>query len=530
MYLSSVLGSRGPSSLITPTYHNIIDPEDVEVEDSEDEIPERVTREPSTGKIGSFKTKLIRRLSHRADAKANSQASIGTSNEELARRAELKRLMHKRIQQELKSEEEEEEDDIRLPSPKQPSINNCKEPELPGGGPRDTIEFSMSGIDELETGTMLETPIPPAPVINGSQESHRRRSSCPESLNTSITTSPNNGNVPVTDMGSVTQSPLSTHLIPVHPFEGGGRESPSAASFCLSYNAGHLDSPIQPLEEATQAFHPHSSESKNSSSSTLAGDTTNQQQLDSLDCSNLTTQDETIDTSQTMQIEHIADLKGKNKEQDISTSSDEMDDGRHSPLDMWLRSQDLQYTSILSSRSNSEMALECLNEANSQAKHDVRAQQLDNSTDLSRHKSQTVDSPPALQLNAPGAWPKSPKASSDTKPSIATPSNESMALHQILSQMRNSLAPDALFLEDQVRDVSSRYTSSRYTTRPNSQQATPRGSRLSLTEQLGSRRALQQLPAIDGEFSYNLGISLLKLIRIRAGKFISPNSQREFRQ
>ncbi|KAI3328037.1 hypothetical protein HD806DRAFT_347592 [Xylariaceae sp. AK1471] len=498
MYLSSILASRGPSRLITPTYHNIVDLEDVEVDDSDDDVPERDTREPGMGKIGSFKTKLIRRLSHRVDNKAGSQPSVGTSNEELARRAELRRLMHKRIQEELKSEEEE--DDLRLPSPKQPSIINCREPELPGGGPRDTIEFSVSGIEELETGTIPETPILPPPVINGPQDLCRRRSSCPESIKKFINNSSNDCNISLKDMGSGTQPPSPSHPIPVHLL-GECCESPSPASWRLSYNAGHLDSCIEPLKEAKQASHPQSPEPKDSSSN-HDGDTTNRQRADTINCSNITTQDETIATSQTIYVEQVEDTEEKHKDHEISTYSDEINDGRYSPLDIWLRSQELHCTSILSSRPNSEMALEHLHEADAQVRQIVELQQFDNSTDLSRHKDQTVDSVSVSQLNAPGAWPKSPEDSSGAaKPPIAAASNESIALHQILSQMENALTPEAQSIEDQVQDVSSRYTSSRYTTRPNSQQATPRDSRPSFIEQLGNRRILQPLPPIYGPVS-----------------------------
>ncbi|KAG7146864.1 hypothetical protein HYQ46_004327 [Verticillium longisporum] len=59
----------------------------------------------------------------------------------MARRAELKRIMHKRIQEELKSEEEQ-------PEPSTGSASGVKYSttpiDFPGGGPRDHLEFSIA--------------------------------------------------------------------------------------------------------------------------------------------------------------------------------------------------------------------------------------------------------------------------------------------------------------------------------------------------------------------------------------------------
>ncbi|KAI1740643.1 hypothetical protein F4680DRAFT_465256 [Xylaria scruposa] len=481
MFLSSILASRGPSQLMTPAYHNIVDPEAVEADDSDEDGPERNTRVSNIGTLGSLRTKLIRRLSHRGNTKPGSRPSIGTSDEELARRAELKRLMHKRIQEELRSEEEE--DDLGLAPPERPSINNCREPELSGGGPRDTIEFSVASIDEQETNkeinTLPETSIFSTPVVRGVQESCPQRISCSEPLRGSSSNSDH-------DKESVIRPPSPSHLTPAHLLGGSGRESPSTASWRLSYSAIHIESYIEPLVDVRQVSRPQSPEPGDLSTG-REDDTTQRQEVDTADFSNPTMQDESIDTSQTMQFEHPAYPEINHKENDIS--------GRYSPLDVWLRSQDLHCASILSSRSNSEIALDRLREPSIR---DIQDSQMPtDSADVSSHKGDMADSNSIPQEHA-RAWPETLKhAVREEKLSLDTPNDESIALSQVLNQMETTI-PLENSIMDQTQEISSRYTSSRYTTRPNSRQATPRDSRPSLTDMLGSRKVMQPLPTTYG--------------------------------
>lgn len=507
MYLSSLIASRGPSQLVIPAYHNIDDPEAVEVEDSDDDDPERVTRGSNTGTLGSFRSRLVRRLSHRVNAKTASRSSAGASDEELARRAELKRLMHKRIQEELKSEEEEEDDDHRLVPAKRPSMNKCREPELPGGGPRDTIEFSVSGVDEQEAvkeaDILPETTLPPTTVIDGHQEPYQQRNTCSETVKRSIKNTYHESNVSLNEMRSIMQpqsaSPSPSYPTPVHLSGGSGRESPSTASWRLSYSAIHIESYIEPLVEAQSVSRPQSLEPERSLSK-QEGDTAHSHEADittaTSNCTNSTLPDETIDTSQTIQFEQSAILEGSYKENDISSCLLETSDGRCSPLDVWLRSQNLHCASILSSRPNSEMTFE-------HHEYDVReqanvGQKSENLTDL----PQVGISGPNSQQHAIGGRPK-PRTHivDEAKPSVTAPSSESVALYQVLNRMENVFPLEEPTTENQSQDVSSHYTSSRYTTRPNSQQATPRGSQLSLTEHLVDRRVPQPHYPIYGSAS-----------------------------
>ncbi|KAG7103994.1 hypothetical protein HYQ44_015306 [Verticillium longisporum] len=69
------------------------------------------------------------------------EVGLGASEEEMARRAELKRIMHKRIQEELKSEEEQPEPSTGSASAVKYSTTPI---DFPGGGPRDHLEFSIA--------------------------------------------------------------------------------------------------------------------------------------------------------------------------------------------------------------------------------------------------------------------------------------------------------------------------------------------------------------------------------------------------
>ncbi|KAI1354208.1 hypothetical protein F5Y01DRAFT_25057 [Xylaria sp. FL0043] len=490
MYISPILASRGPSQLIIPTYHNIVDPEAVEVDDSDDEGLERDTRGPNMGTLGSFRTKLIRRLSHRTDAKVGSRPFVGTSEEELARRAELKRLMHKRIQEELKSEEEEEDDDdMRLAPLKSPSISNCREPELPGGGPRDTIEFSVSAADQegsrKEDSTVSKSSSPQPSVSNEPEALCQHQNSCSGPAKESIDNSYKGCSLSPDESEPVIQPPLPANLTPVHLLGGCGRESPSTASWRLSYSELHIESYIEPLVEAGQLSHPQTPELEKSSSK-LEDDVTHVHETETAtNCSNPTTQNETADASQTLQHDQGADPRTSLGDSNIFTASSESTDGRLSPLDVWLRSQDLHYASISSSRS---IEIEHSSEDGIKEKSPCR-QNSKNSADLSGHKGQAADSSFIVQGHATGAW---------TMPLKRNASNESISSHQSLNKTENSFVTEESYTEDHAQDVSSRYTSSRYTTRPNSHQGTSRGSHPSLTELAGSQKVLRPYSTIHG--------------------------------
>jgi hypothetical protein len=486
MYLSSLLASRDPSRLNTSPYHSIVDPEAVDVDDSDDDIEERDKKGSSPGTLEAFKTKLIRRLSHRVEPKFGGHTSGGPSDEELARRAELKRLMHKRIQEELKNEDDNG-DDIKHASPKQQSISKCRDPKLPGGGPRDTIEFSVPSVKEERVSNEV-APGETGAANKGSLDIDEKppfrkcQSSCAGSANDSKRNSCDDCSASLKEPESVSRPPSPSHLVPVHLLGGSGRGSPSTASWRLSYSASHLDSFIDPLEESSDYSRPASSMLQEISSSHDI-EISHQQRRDTTNCTDPTIRDETVENSQRSDEQPGADAQASEKEHHDSTCSDFTRSGRNSPLDVWLRTQDMHCASILSSRPNSGMALERRLEVDAVEDQSPEIRLTSNTTDLPEDKSQNIEPSSVLSEGGPESWLKPPEGNFDAQRSlIAPPSNESVALHQILGQMKNVFIPKEPPPEDQVRDTSSRYTSSRYTTRPNSRQATTRDSGLSVTE------------------------------------------------
>ncbi|KAK2598107.1 hypothetical protein QQS21_005738 [Conoideocrella luteorostrata] len=117
-----------------------------EAEDAEIPIP--------FARVSTFeavKTRFIKRLSQEIDSRRHSRVSIGHSDEELARRAEVRRLRQKRIQDELERDNENGNDAISNKSHDSPrqlaTLIDMGSPACqiasPRSGPRDTLEFTF---------------------------------------------------------------------------------------------------------------------------------------------------------------------------------------------------------------------------------------------------------------------------------------------------------------------------------------------------------------------------------------------------
>lgn len=109
-----------------------------------------------SGTLEAVKSTLIRHMSF--DKSTNPRTSIGNSDEEVARRAELRQIRNKRIQSELGSDDERSDSphaSTRSNRHLSPYVDICQ----PGNGPRDTIEFS---VDENSNYTADLCP-PPVP-------------------------------------------------------------------------------------------------------------------------------------------------------------------------------------------------------------------------------------------------------------------------------------------------------------------------------------------------------------------------------
>lgn len=119
-------------------------------DDNVDEDPAQDSRNRSTSTLQAVKSRIRRHLSQ------DSLQRQSETEEQIAHRAEVKRLMRKRIQEELQSEVD------NVPSRSStPQRHGPGPAALPGNGPRDTIEFT---VDESHKSKEL-TPISAARVV-----------------------------------------------------------------------------------------------------------------------------------------------------------------------------------------------------------------------------------------------------------------------------------------------------------------------------------------------------------------------------
>ncbi|KAH7263521.1 hypothetical protein BKA59DRAFT_59657 [Fusarium tricinctum] len=109
--------------------------------DSDQDQPQ-VKKKPSTA-FDVVRNKLIRSISLNNNNDQPSLLSIGNSEEDVARRAELKRIMRQRIQDELESSESDSHIENK-PKSAIRCISSVVELAFPNSGPRDAIEFGVS--------------------------------------------------------------------------------------------------------------------------------------------------------------------------------------------------------------------------------------------------------------------------------------------------------------------------------------------------------------------------------------------------
>ncbi|KAI1780856.1 hypothetical protein F4818DRAFT_451155 [Hypoxylon cercidicola] len=473
-----------------------VDPTILEVEDSDDDEPAQSIRNSSTGTLEAIRTKFIRRLSEGSGSKRHSQQYLGTSDEEIARRAELKRLMHKRIKEELKSEEEQDEEaDTKMSTIDESKPVSPTRVELPGGGPRDNIEFSVSGVSE--TGSRdcvhgsLDVIFLALPPSDSQLAVSRRRSSYSSPSSTSQSHEDPVPKNPLTlkERASLPQLPSSPQLVPIHL-----PSIPSSQSLCswrLSYSTeqvtAYLDVPGE-LKPVTHSEHTETDVQK---------EETNEQTGEQVGCVNTRSSDD--QTSRT-NIELAEDLCRQQPLPNHSPQHDQgntetledlcaeisldTDSGVDSPLDLWLRSQELQSSSAVSSRRTSDMILQMIPDSFGSRLH--QSGDIDESVLLGGVRN-VSNSSPAAPHGPLGDWPTSYDPQGDTGIDVA----ELTSTEPKERQRSISDPSDAFGDVDLARKISSsHYASSRYTTRPDSCQTVAKESRLSLVELLGGRKAI----------------------------------------
>lgn len=168
------------SPQITATVHPKIPKlNDLAIEESEvDEgFPQPLSRRLSKkagNALGLAGRKLIHHISHNIKRRRRSRISVGNSQEEVDRRAELKRFMHQRIQTELESEESNNASSATSLSSLRylsPLIDSA----VPSTGPRDNIEFTVADTFIAKADQDVQDLTKSEPYIAG-DSSHSSRS------------------------------------------------------------------------------------------------------------------------------------------------------------------------------------------------------------------------------------------------------------------------------------------------------------------------------------------------------------------
>lgn len=109
--------------------------------DSDLDRPRAIKKSSTT--FGVVRNRLIRSISHNTSSDQPSRVSVGNSEEEVARRAELRRIMRLRIQDQLESEEAEDQFENKTTRSIRRGISSV-DLAFPTSGPRDAIEFGVA--------------------------------------------------------------------------------------------------------------------------------------------------------------------------------------------------------------------------------------------------------------------------------------------------------------------------------------------------------------------------------------------------
>lgn len=134
--------------------------------------PNKSKKSRASSTLDFVRTRLRNQGSQDDSLRRQSATTVGSSTEELARRAELKRLMRKRIQEELETDNGEE-------------ASQTAASDGPSG-PRDKIEFSVvQAVEDAPSGGSPNHKENVPPTTPGGSRTESRRASCPGHLSPS---------------------------------------------------------------------------------------------------------------------------------------------------------------------------------------------------------------------------------------------------------------------------------------------------------------------------------------------------------
>ncbi|KAM5378887.1 hypothetical protein ACJZ2D_004189 [Fusarium nematophilum] len=193
--------------------------------------------------LSAVRNRLIRSISQDTDDKHPSLASLGSSEEEIARRAELRRLMRKRIQDELQNEQGE--DDLGdKPAHSIRCLASVVNLSMPSSGPRDAIEFAVHKSPSLDARTTRDDKSPPELAqIQSLDDTITSQKALP----TSLSGPTHGGKATKRDRNETGDSYSEAHPSPSQSLRPGQvLQSHSQKSFQLSNGAARLDRVLGP--------------------------------------------------------------------------------------------------------------------------------------------------------------------------------------------------------------------------------------------------------------------------------------------
>ncbi|KAI0484406.1 hypothetical protein GGR56DRAFT_24127 [Xylariaceae sp. FL0804] len=506
MPLFPTVTTRAPSLLSSPIPEAEVDPTVLDDGDSDTGLPAAESTKQSPSTLEAIRTKLVRHLSHKSQPRRHSQQSLGNSQEELARRAELRRLMHRRIQEELQNEEEEQ-----AVKPVAPNIDNNKKSEASGVNPRDSLEFSVVETDRGESQDKQQGSKRALPLLfsaKGRQRQRIRRGSWPEWTSESHERLCPSHKSRLGERLSLPQMPPPLHLAPNRALSGRGPIS--TVSRHLSRVSRHLLNDLCLMKASRSDV----TERRTSTGAEVHGN----ENLADDDATNVkiaitgaTSTSGTLGANGTLRTgRHANDPTFAGHPDGNEETFTDADSDPDSPLDMWLRSQELHTASVVSylpvcvdtvtpiniSGTDSRATLNPMS-----ATHDPAIASSEQASKSNSPTSENQEAPltpkpgsqsnliPAVREQASTPTPSSRSTKGRTDPAFAeSPSNESVALQQAVAELGGAFGGLTPSRDRGQRAPSSHYTSSRYTSRPSSRRLTPKESGTSLNDMLTERK------------------------------------------
>ena len=479
-----ILHAQAPSRLNSPTRQAVVDPTVLNVEDTDDEDANSRTTRPRISMLEAIKIKFAQSIASAFKKRRHPPPTVvGNSQGDLERRAELKRLMHQRIRDELRSERETKDDTTSADHSRENKHAHPNKPNLAGSGLRDTIEFSAEEMNEIKSNGLKcnasENVTLTTPKNAGQLPTSNQNSSNPASTRNSRDTITTEDPTTVMAWGSLSRTPASPEPGPIHA--SSLRNSYSTHSWHLDYSAEQLTSILGIHEELTK---------QSLGTNDLGADTGEAPDIKS-----------TIETDGAASCELSRPASPSEDTDCLNAPASTNDDDQHfSPepedeqtyittlhegsLEMWLRSQDLQPSLDTSSQRNGATALSKIPES--------YTQELEG---MSRDHQQE-----------PGSTSKEPEEHQDevTQQSFSETRSNSTEPNTNIGKLSPELVAKELpvasveqpdhgnssdhALATTLEEPSSHCTSSRHIMRPESSQQSRRSSRLSVIELFGGSK------------------------------------------